>query len=92
MLLIAPPPSADEGGIFHSNLSDMLIHVRNRARGVARKLHLASAAPPADPEVKGSATAPSNRHPAMRGIDVSPVHGRHCNCSRCLAQSGRDAA
>ncbi|MBO0768296.1 MAG: hypothetical protein J2O48_06385 [Solirubrobacterales bacterium] len=24
-----------------------------------------------------------DRHPAMRGIDVSPVHGRHCICNRC---------
>ena len=24
-----------------------------------------------------------DRHPAMRGIKVSPVHGRHCICQRC---------
>lgn len=24
------------------------------------------------------------RHPAMSGIEVSPVHGRHCICDRCL--------
>jgi hypothetical protein len=23
------------------------------------------------------------RHPAMARIDVSPVHGRHCDCERC---------
>jgi hypothetical protein len=23
------------------------------------------------------------RHPAMARIDVSPVHGRHCDCDRC---------
>jgi len=27
----------------------------------------------------------AHRHPAMRGIQVSPVHGRHCICSRCGA-------
>jgi hypothetical protein len=25
----------------------------------------------------------SERHPAMRGLNVSPVHGRHCICDRC---------
>jgi hypothetical protein len=25
------------------------------------------------------------RHPAMRGLNVSPVHGRHCICDRCSA-------
>jgi hypothetical protein len=25
----------------------------------------------------------SHRHPAMSGINVSPVHGRHCICDRC---------
>ncbi|WP_249012353.1 hypothetical protein [Conexibacter sp. DBS9H8] len=24
------------------------------------------------------------RHPAMRGIAVSPVHGHHCICGRCV--------
>jgi hypothetical protein len=23
------------------------------------------------------------RHPAMRGLNVSPVHGHHCICDRC---------
>jgi hypothetical protein len=30
-----------------------------------------------------------SRHPAMRGISVSPVHGWHCICDRCVAQSGQ---
>jgi hypothetical protein len=30
-----------------------------------------------------------NRHPAMSGIQVSPVHGRHCICDRCLAQADK---
>jgi hypothetical protein len=25
----------------------------------------------------------AHRHPAMRGLDISPVHGRHCICDRC---------
>jgi hypothetical protein len=25
----------------------------------------------------------SHRHPAMRGLNVPPVHGRHCICDRC---------
>jgi hypothetical protein len=28
-----------------------------------------------------------HRHPAMSGIDVSPVHGWHCICDRCLAHA-----
>ena len=31
-----------------------------------------------------------DRHPAMRGLNVSPVHGRHCICERCIV--GRNAA
>jgi hypothetical protein len=30
------------------------------------------------------------RHPAMRGLQVSPVHGHHCICGRCEQHS--DAA
>jgi hypothetical protein len=26
------------------------------------------------------------RHPAMIGINISPVHGWHCSCRRCIAQ------
>lgn len=29
------------------------------------------------------AQPPAQRHPAMSGLDVSPVHGRHCICERC---------
>jgi hypothetical protein len=28
-----------------------------------------------------------DRHPAMRGLNVSPVHGRHCICDRCSPDS-----
>jgi hypothetical protein len=27
------------------------------------------------------------RHPAMSGLDVPPVHGWHCICDRCAAQT-----
>jgi hypothetical protein len=27
------------------------------------------------------------RHPAMSGLNVSPVHGRHCICDRCAAHA-----
>jgi hypothetical protein len=32
---------------------------------------------------EGLAPASEDRHPAMRGLNVSPVHGRHCICNRC---------
>jgi hypothetical protein len=40
----------------------------------------------------GAASAPAlsdthHRHPAMIGIEVSPVHGWHCICDRCQAQA-----
>jgi hypothetical protein len=53
-----------------------------------RLLHLAPAAPvsPAG-ETTGrpaaGATDYTHRHPAMRGLNVPPVHGRHCICNRC---------
>ena len=28
------------------------------------------------------------RHPAMTGLNVSPVHGRHCICGRCERTRG----
>jgi hypothetical protein len=31
----------------------------------------------------GDAQVHADRHPAMRGLNVSPVHGRHCICGRC---------
>jgi hypothetical protein len=39
-----------------------------------------------------NATASTTRHPAMAGIDVPPVHGRHCICQRCTPETRRDAA
>jgi hypothetical protein len=27
------------------------------------------------------------RHPAMAGLNVPPVHGRHCICHRCERQA-----
>jgi hypothetical protein len=32
-----------------------------------------------------TASRSDERHPAMRGLNVSPVHGRHCICDRCSA-------
>jgi hypothetical protein len=36
----------------------------------------------AQPAPEPAVTDPA-RHPAMRGLNVSPVHGRHCICNRC---------
>lgn len=33
-----------------------------------------------------------HRHPAMSGLDISPVHGRHCICHGCERHAHRDAA
>lgn len=38
-----------------------------------------------DPSAKAEDPSQTGaRHPAMRGLDVSPVHGRHCICGRCV--------
>jgi hypothetical protein len=28
-----------------------------------------------------------HRHPTMAGLNVSPVHGRHCICDRCAREA-----
>jgi hypothetical protein len=58
----------------------------------ARRLsHRAPASPSAD--VAARPVEPNGtRHPAMRGIDVSPVHGRHCICDRCGPAGRHDRA
>jgi hypothetical protein len=33
----------------------------------------------------------SRRHPAMAGLNVPPVHGRHCICERCERQANTAA-
>jgi hypothetical protein len=46
----------------------------------------AAPAPASDatPPTPTADTASTMRlHPAMRGLNVSPVHGRHCICNRC---------
>ena len=72
-------------------MDNMFTSVRNQARGIARRLH----AVPGSTEPSSGAAAPmapvAHRRNAM-GIDVSPVHGRYCDCHRCLADSGHDAA
>jgi hypothetical protein len=60
--------------------------VRDMFQGHRNPFHRTPAAPhgAADqrrPPVDGQ--SPEDRHPAMRGLDVSPVHGRHCICNRC---------
>ncbi len=69
----------------------MIFRVRNRTFGAARRIH-PGAIPPAPDGPRAVAKAPERRHPAMRGLDVSPVHGRHCNCRRCDSPPARDAA
>ncbi len=55
------------------------------------KRHSSTTVRGADPRTKlEDAGKSAERHPAMRGIDVSPVHGRHCICARCEQHS--DAA
>ena len=63
----------------------MIFHVRNRTLGVARRIR-PGAVPAAPDGARAVAKEPEHRHPAMRGLDVSPVHGRHCNCTRCDQQ------
>ncbi len=56
----------------------MPLHSILRAMGTARRARARTS--PA-----GAPPAPaSRRHPAMSGLNVSPVHGRHCICSRCV--------
>jgi hypothetical protein len=54
-----------------------------------RQLLKRSSNPPnrgADASIKVvHASKATDRHPAMRGLDVSPVHGRHCICGRCMS-------
>lgn len=72
-------------------MDNMLSSVRNQARGVARRIRSV----PDTTHQKTAAPAPvaaAGRRPNAMGIDVSPVHGHHCDCSRCLADSGHDAA
>ncbi|HET9074708.1 MAG TPA: hypothetical protein VFN48_09030 [Solirubrobacteraceae bacterium] len=52
----------------------------------ARQLFRRSSTAPrtSGPAAKVGPSQPATeRHPAMRGLDVSPVHGRHCICGRC---------
>jgi hypothetical protein len=74
-------------------MDNMLISVRNHARGLGRRLHSV----PETPDTSSNATAPvpmkiENRRRTAMGIDVSPVHGRHCICTRCQDHPGPNAA
>jgi hypothetical protein len=37
----------------------------------------------------GAGEESAGAHRTMMGIDVSPVHGRHCICSRCAMLTER---
>jgi hypothetical protein len=58
-----------------------VVHLARRSRG--HELPLV-----ADPAAHEAAR---HRHPAMAGLDISPVHGRHCICERCERLAGRAA-
>jgi hypothetical protein len=42
----------------------------------------------AQPQDAQAAVPADRRHPAMSGLNVSPVHGRHCICNRCTPDDG----
>ena len=71
-------------------MDNMLSSVRNQARGVARRLRSVPDTSRSTSDAPAALAAVGRRN-AM-GIAVSPVHGYHCDCNRCLAQSGHDAA
>jgi hypothetical protein len=80
------------GIVNHKTMDKMLLSVRNHARGVSRRLRPVPETPAA---TSSSAPAPvkiENRRRTAMGIDVSPVHGRHCICTRCQDHPGPDAA
>jgi hypothetical protein len=57
-----------------------------RAMGVSRRSRRSGTVVPGPGH---SLPEQQTRHPAMSGIDVSPVHGRHCICDRCLTLAGK---
>ncbi|HWK16184.1 MAG TPA: hypothetical protein VNR66_01910 [Solirubrobacteraceae bacterium] len=54
-----------------------------RTPGNRRRTRTVSLAPVAH----SSPEEPRRRHPAMAGINCSPVHGRHCICGQCRRQA-----
>lgn len=61
----------------------MNLTLRIHPIATARRLRVVSAV-----EVEAAPhAAVAQRHPAMRGLDVPPVHGQHCICSRCDADT-----
>ena len=55
----------------------MAFHSILRVRYVGRKAGARATTSSTQPETG------DRRHPAMSGLNVSPVHGRHCICNRC---------
>jgi hypothetical protein len=45
----------------------------------------------ATPPAKVLDAAARRRHPAMAGLNIPPVHGRHCICERCERQTNTAA-
>lgn len=62
------------------------MHFSPLFRAVGRPRRRRSVAPAGSPH---SQTRRPNA--AMAGLEVSPVHGRHCICERCERQSGTAA-
>ncbi len=61
------------------------------------KIHTGAARPGLSGRVSSDRPGPARNsaphgHPAVSGLDVSPVHGRHCICHRCERYARRDAA
>lgn len=56
----------------------------SRIRAVSASRQFRQSAPPHRPSAAPRDT--SHRHPAMSGLDISPVHGRHCICDRCTTR------
>ncbi|HWF72984.1 MAG TPA: hypothetical protein VG186_06555 [Solirubrobacteraceae bacterium] len=54
-----------------------------RRRRSAQQSGAISSRTPSRRDERGDIDPQPDRHPAMARIDVSPVHGRHCDCERC---------
>jgi len=58
----------------------MSITAKIRAKSPVRRGRTAAPEPGA---LQAVADDEQRCHPAMSGLSVSPVHGRHCICERC---------
>jgi hypothetical protein len=57
-----------------------------RGTGAPRRTRRGTAEPDASATVR---VRGERLHPAMAGLQVSPVHGWHCACGRCAPQLHR---